>query len=274
MKNTRVLATAALCVAATVAACGGDDGVGPSNAATSQLCNDVTGVEAVFWDFINGVPRGDLPSTAYTIPFDIDFAQSPYSNSTSLLLGFMVPQGWTVSDAGDVSGFAFPGTVAGADLIRADGRAVWRYLLNAQITGGFTSAAILDAELTTARNFIGNPAGTTVVCQINAQTTGILGPESVAARLLRVGDFTIFSRVHVIVVPGTSSFYSAFTTVAPTSESVQVINDIFVPMITQLYAGGSDPAACSDGIDNDGDNATDYPQDQQCTSPADDDEST
>lgn len=272
MKRTHLLVAVAFGV--TVAACGGDDGVGPSSSATSQLCPDVSGLEAVFWDFINGIPRGDLPSTAFTIPFDIDFAQSPYSNSTSLLLGFMVPQGWTVSDAVDVSGFAFPGTVAGADLIRADNRAVWRYMLNGQITGGFTSAAILDAELNTARNFIGNPAGTTVVCQINAQTTGILGPESVAAQLLRVGDFTIFSRIHVIVVPGTSAFYSGLTTVAPTSESVQLINDIYVPMITQLYGGGSDPAACADGIDNDGDGDTDYPNDAQCTSPADDSEST
>lgn len=272
MKNALVGASLALGI--TVAACG-DDPLQPFAAATSQLCTDVNGLEAVFYDLINGVPRGDLPPTAFTIPFDIDFAQSPYSNSTSLLLGFMVPQGWNVSDAADVSGFGIPGTAAGADLIRSDSEAVWRYMLSSQISGGFTSAGIVEAELAAARNFIGNPGGTTVVCELNAQTTGILGPESVAGRLVRVGNYTIFSRVHVIVVPGTSAFYSGFTSIAPTSESESLINDIFVPMITQLYGGGSsDPAACSDGIDNDGDGATDYPSDAQCSSPADDSESS
>ena len=185
----------------------------------------------------------------------------------------MVPQGWTVSDAVDVSGFAVPGTVAGADLIRADGRAVWRYMLNAQITGGFTAAAILDAELATARSFLGNPGGSTTQCEVNVQQTGIIGPESVASKLVRVGDFTVFSRIHVIIVPGTSAFYSGFTSVAPTAESASLIQDIYVPMITQLYGGGSSAAACSDGIDNDGDTAIDYPSDAQCDSPADDSES-
>ena len=271
MKNAHFGSVAALCVLL----CGcGDDGLGPLASATSQLCGDVTGVEAVFFDFINGVPRGDLPSTAFTIPFAVDFTQSPYSNSTSLLLGFMVPQGWTVSDAVDVSGFAIPGTVAGADLIRTDNRAVWRYMFNAQITGGFTSASILDSEVAVAMNFIGNPAGTTTVCELNAQQNGILGPESVAAKLIRAGDFTIFAQTHVIVVTGTAAFYSGFLSVAPTAESASLINDIYVPMITQLYGGGSDPAACGDGIDNDGDGNTDFPDDAQCTSPADDSESS
>ena len=273
MNRSRVWTVAALGFA--LAACGSDDPTEPFAQATSQLCTNVSGLEAVFYDLINGVPRGDLPPTAFTIPFNIDFSQSPYSNSTSLLLGFMVPQGWTVSDAVDVSGFAIPGTVAGADLARADGRAIWRYMLNAQIAGGFTSASIVESEVAAAVNFVGNPSGTTVVCEINAQATGILGPESIAARLVRVGDYTIFSRVHVIIIPGTSAFYSGFTSVAPTAESNALINDIFVPMITQLYGGGSsDPAQCSDGIDNDGDTAIDYPSDAQCSSPADDNESS
>lgn len=45
-------------------------------------------------------------------------------------------------------------------------------------------------------------------------------------------------------------------------------------MITQLYGGGSDPAECSDGADNDGDGNVDFPSDAQCTSPSDDDESS
>lgn len=272
MKNTRAWITAAL--ALVVSACGGDEGSQSSSSATSELCDDVRGLEAVYWDFINGVPRGDLPSTAFTIPFDLDPVQSPYSNSTSLLLGFVVPLGWTVSDGVDVSGFAIPGTVAAADLIRADNRAVWRYMFNAQLTGGFTSAGILDSEIAAATNFLGSPGPTTVVCEINAQRNGILGLESVAAQMLRVGDFTIVARAQVINVSGVGAFYNGYTSVAPTAESGRLISDIFVPMITQLYGGGSDPAECNDGTDNDGDGDVDFPTDAQCTSPSDDDESS
>ncbi len=265
---------ATLSLAVVAAACGDDDGVEPLASATSQLCSEVSGVEAVYWDLINGVPRGDLPSTAFTIPFTIDFTQSPYSNSTSLLLGFMVPQGWTVFDAVDVSGFGIPGTAAGADLIRADRRAVWRYMLNAQVTGGFTSAGILDAEINTTTNLVGSSGPSTVECEFSLQRTGIVGPESITAKLVRAGDFTIFARTHVIIVQGVSASYSSFISVAPTAESGQLITDIYVPMITQLYGGGSEPAACADGVDNDGDTAIDFPSDTQCSSPGDDDEST
>lgn len=273
MQHTLLCITTVL--AFLLSACGGDGGSSPSGSAPSEICDEALGLEGVYWDFINGVPRGDLPSTAFTIPFDIDPAQSPYSNSTSLLLGFLVPVGWTATDGVDLSGFAIPGTVAAADLIRADNRAVWRYMFNAQVAGNFTSARILDAELATARQFIGNPPGDpNVVCDINAQRNGILGLESVAAQLLRIGDFTITSRAQVINVSGVGAFYNGYTSIAPTTESDRLINDIFVPMITQLYGGGSDPAECGDGLDNDGDGSADFPADTQCTSPSDDDEST
>ena len=272
MKNACAWIGAALGL--LVSACGDDGGQQPSASASSQICAEVSGLEAVYWDFINGVPRGDLPSTAFMIPFEIDPAQSPYSNSTSLLLGFIVPQGWTASDGADVSGFAIPGTVAAADLIRAGDQAVWRYMFNAQLTGGFTSAGILDSEIAAATTFLGNPSPTTTVCEINVQQNGILGPVSVAARLLRVGEFTIFSRAQVTIVSGVGAYLNGFTSVAPTAESERLINDIFVPMITQLFGGGSDPAACADDNDNDGDGSVDFPADPQCTSPSDDDESS
>lgn len=274
MKNVHGRVTiAALALGIGIAACG-DGGLGPNPQAITELCDEIFGLEAVYFDLVNGVPRGDLPPTAFTIPFNIDFTQSPYSNSTSLLLGFSVPQGWTVSDAVDFSGFAIPGTVAAADLVRNDSRAVWRYTLNAQITGPFTSAAIVQSEVNAVLGTVGNPTPITDPCSINVQRQGILGPESIAARVLRAGDFTVVARTHVIQVTGVSAFHSSFVSIAPTSEHERVITDIFVPMITQLYGGGTDPAACSDGVDNDGDGAIDYPSDNQCNSPGDDNESS
>ena len=241
-------------------------GSGAVSSAKSNLCDDLSGLEAVYWDFINGSIRTDLPSTAFTIPFNI---QGTYSNSISLLLGFTVPQGWNARDAVDVSGFAFPSTVVGADLIRADNQAVWRYMLNAQITGGFTSASILDSEINAALSFMGNPTVSNEQCGVNLQQAGFLGPESIAIKVVRAGDFTIMARAHVTIVTGVSSFYDAYVSVARTSENTTLINDIFIPMITQLYGGGSDPAACEDGQDNDADGQVDYPADAQCSSPSD-----
>ncbi len=278
MKYRKILLGIILCF--TLVACGGSSGGGTGgegngnfSSASSQLCDELSGLEAVYWDFINGVPRGDLPSTAFTIPFDIDFSQSPYANSNSLLLGFSVPLGWTVTDASDASGFAIPATVVGADLIKNDRLAVWRYMLSAQITGNFTSAAILSADINAGLNFIGNPPSVTEQCEINLQQNGVLGLESIAAKVVRAGDFTIMARTQVIIVNGVSNFYNGFLSLAPTQQNSTLINDIFVPMITQLIGGGSDFAACEDGEDNDGDGNTDYPNDPQCQFPDDDSES-
>ena len=259
-----------LIVAVSITACGGGGGGGSSAGATSQLCPELRGNEAIYWDFINGVIRGDLPSTAFTIPFGFG---GTYSNSTSLLLGYTFPPGWTPTDAVDVSGFAVPFTVAGSDLIRDDNQAVWRYLFNAQVAGGFTSAGILDAEVAAALNFLGNPAVTSEQCQLNVQRTGILGLESAAGRVVRAGDYTIMARTGVIIVSGVASYYTGSVTVARTTELSGLINDIFVPMITQLYGGGTSPAACEDDRDNDGDGLVDL-QDPQCLFPDDDSEAT
>lgn len=265
-----------LSLAVNLIACGGSGGNGNAQAtATSTLCQDLVGLEAIYWDFINGAPRTDLPDTAFSIPFQVDFSQSPYTNSNSLLLGFTsIPQGWTIADAMDVSGFAFPSTFSAADLVRADNRAVWRYIFNTQVTGGYTSAAILDAEINAALSFIGNPSTTTEECQIRQQQNGIIGLESVAAKVVRAGDFTIIARAHVIVPTGLGGigYYDGYLSLAPTAENASLINDIFIPMITQLYGGGSAPNQCEDGLDNDGDGKIDL-ADPQCESPADDSES-
>ena len=227
------------------------------------------GWKPFYWDFIHGVLRADLPSTAFTIPFSV---QGSYTNSRHPLLGFLVPVGWSVFDAVDQSGFAFSGTEVGADLIRSDNQTVWRYMSSAQIAGNFTSASILNADISTALALLGNPTQVTEHCEINFQRAGILGPESFASKVVRAGDFTIMARIQVIIVEGTASYYSGQLTLARTSENPQLIHDIFVPMITQLYGGGSDPAECADGNDNDGDNQVDFGQDPQCDNPSDDNE--
>jgi len=274
MKFFKYLLTLSLTI--NLLACGGGGNGNQRSTATSELCQELTGLEAIYWDFTHGSLRTDLPDTAFTIPFQVDFSQSPYTNRNSVLLGFTsIPQGWVISDSVDVSGFAFPSLFAGADLARTDNRAVWRYIFHAQVMGGYTSASILDAELNAMLNLIGNPTITTEECQINRQQNGIIGPESLAAKVVRAGDFTIMARVHVTVPTGLGGigYYAGYLSLAPTAENATLINDIFFPMITQLYGGGSSPSQCADGQDNDGDGLTDL-ADPQCESPTDDSESS
>lgn len=124
-------------------------------------------------------------------------------------------------------------------------------------------------------NFIGNPPDVTAQCELSFQQNGILGLESYAAMILRAGDFTIFANTKVLLVNGGGGdYYSGYLSLARQGEHAQVINDIFVPMITQLYGGGSDPAECEDGEDNDGDGQVDFGQDPECANPSDDSESS
>lgn len=263
----RAVALATLTMLLSSAAC--SDPTREFAGADSQLCADLTGLEAIYWDFINGVPRGDLPPTAFTIPFDFG---GSYLNSTSYLLGFTVPAGWTATDAVDETGFALPGGVAGANLVRADGQATWRYMLNAQIAGNFTAASILDADVNALLRDIGNPPVQVEECLFNDQRPGIVGFESVAAKVVRTDDFTLMARAQVIIVSPYSAAYNGFVSVSPTAENEQLIYDIYVPMITQLLGGGGDTAACEDGQDNDNDGRTDFPADPDCTGPDDDTE--
>lgn len=269
-------------IAVFLSSCGGgSSGSGQSEidrlaGATSVLCPELTGLEGIYWDFINGSIRPDLPSTAFSIPFQVDFTQTPYSNSTSLLLGFTsVPLGWTISDGADVSGFAIPGTVAAANMGRNDNQAFWRYVLNAQLSGGYSSAAMLNAEINTALNFLGNPPITQEQCQFGGQQQGIIGIESVAIKVVRTANFTIMARAHIVIPDGLNGigYYDGFLSLSPTDENPELIYDIYIPMITQLYGGGSTASQCEDGLDNDGDGKVDL-ADPQCEGPFDDSEAT
>jgi len=270
-------------VSLSVAACGGGGGGGALNdsnlsqfnSATSLICTEITGPEAIYWDFINGQIRTDLPSTAFTIPFNVGGIYSNESSPpASLLLGYTVPLGWAAENAVDVTGFASPFQFVGSNLIRNDNQAVWRYISNAQlVVNGYSSAGLRDAELNAALNFLNNPAVSEEQCRFTVQQQGILGLESAAGKIVRAGEFTIMTRASVLIVNGVGAYYSGSTTVARTAEMPALINDIFVPMITQLYRGGTDLAACEDGVDNDGDGLIDL-ADPQCAFPDDQSEST
>src|ERR1041384_4045158 len=69
-----------------------DSGGGNNNAnATSQICNQVKGTEAVYWDLMNGIPRTDIPGGLPTI----STVGGTYSHPSYPLLTFIYPPGYT-----------------------------------------------------------------------------------------------------------------------------------------------------------------------------------
>ncbi len=63
----------------------------PATDAKSQICNQVKGTEAVYWDLMNGIPRTDIPGG---LPIVASIGGT-YTNSSFPLLTFNYPTGYT-----------------------------------------------------------------------------------------------------------------------------------------------------------------------------------
>ena len=247
--------------------CGGGGGGGGSSSgqqqARSQTCGNVSGLTAMYWDFSNGIPRGDLPGTAFTIPFA---NATIYQHPTDFTLFFTHPSDWTPETLGNP---------AGVNLIRNDGRALWRQV-SGSINFFVNVQEIVNSEVNLLLNNFGFTEPVQTICSFDDAQTNPFGQDIFAAsRLIRVSDFTANIVVRVVVTPtaGNSlvTLYIRHTN-GPTAEFDRLINDVFIPIDTQFFLGGPSAPECSDGFDNDGDNLADVGIDPDCDSASDDNE--
>ena len=112
----------------------GGNGAGANAAgATTTLCPGISGMEALGWDYYNGVIVTD-PVFPPPVPVG-----NVYVNSQAPILSFTYPSGWVPTE------ITAPQT-AGVDLIREDGRAAWRYV-SAATTGVPTAREVRDQEV-------------------------------------------------------------------------------------------------------------------------------
>lgn len=247
-----------------LAACGTAPGpAGPRQfeGARSQTCSDVRGVRALYWDFANGAFRADYPETYRLLPY----VGSPFIHPAQPLYSFMYPPGWSAVTLTDPSL-----QLMGANVVRGDGQALWRRL-NLTLAGTVGSASIIGTELDMMAANLGLSGQYQVRCALPAQVDPSTGFEA-AAVLVDADGFT--ATIHAQVFPSgglTVAFIQM--TVAPAAQYDDAALNVFFPLSGQLLpGGGSGPAQCSDGEDNDGDGKTDYPEDPGCTSPDDDSE--
>lgn len=199
--------------------CGNDEvSPDPTLTATSQICNRVTGAQAIYWDISNGIPRVDLPNGQ---PPVIDSFGGSFFHPDSPTLSFEYPQGWNPVT------IRAPQT-AGVNLVRQDGQAIWRWL-STSVNGFVTARQVRDFEITTMRQNLGLSNNVADVCVNEGSLTPFPGITQSFSNIL-------------ITVDGTTALIAAQTTnlesLPTTQTSVQVAigpSDQFDALIFDVY---------------------------------------
>lgn len=268
VRRLRVLALAALLL--FLVGCGsaqgpGGGGGGPKRfeGAVSQSCAQVTGMRALYWDFMLGAMRTDYPETYRLLPY----VGSPFTHQAQPLYSFMFPPGWSAFALTDPSL-----QLMGANVVRADGQAVWRRL-NLTASGNIGAELVIGNELDQMTTNLGLSGQFQVLCALPVQVEPGTGSEA-SAVLVDADGFTamIQTQVYRSAVPGTSVVFIQMA-VAPQAQFDEAAYNVFFPLSGQMLpGGGSGEPECNDGVDNDGDGKIDYPDDPGCSSPEDDSE--
>lgn len=252
-------------LAMMITACGGAGGPGATNpgafqGASSQTCTGVSGVPALYWDYMLGVIRTDYPQTYRFLPY----VGPAFIHPQQPLYSFTYPPGWTAEMLTDPSL-----QLTGANVISPDGQIVWRRL-NLTVPGFQTANDFVAQELNMMAENLGAQGPFEVLCTLNAGNPA--GESDSAARLVQVGDFTANLNVQVLRTPllGGSSVAFIQRAVAPTPLFADAAVNVFFPLSGQMLPGGSSaPEDCEDGEDNDTDGLTDFPADPGCDSASD-----
>lgn len=208
----------------------------------SQLCADVTGMEALHWDMLNSIPRGDIPGGLPTVrQVGGHFIHSGYPG-----LGFSYPAGYQPFELRDNAT-----QTIGVDIIRNDRRVVWRYMTTTFFS--VTNAEqVIQAEINQMLNFLGSTGNVQVICSNSgAQQLTSTTINTGSALLVRAGEFSGLIGVTVTAEHsgGGMSFIAVQLCFAPTAEYDMVALDTFLPIMWQLlYREGAWRDSDGDGV--------------------------
>jgi len=226
-----------------VFSCSSDDRASNDNIENfkSQLCNNVVGPTAAYWDNAHGIlpPLTQLPILKATSGQFIH-SQHPY-------LGFPVPQGYTATEANN------PQTSPlGVDVIRNDNAAVWRYVPLATYPTNFSANDVIATEINLMFDFYNSNGNFDLLCSETSSTSQSGINRVFTSRLIKFGNITGLVYVIVTSVQGLQPSVSSFTAAGPTNEYDALVMDIFLPLNFQLLV--SDRGSLSD---RDGDGVPD-----------------
>ncbi len=212
--------------------------------ATSTLCNNVTGAEAIIWDLYNGVIRTDS-----VLPPPVPVGGGTFTHTASPLLGFFYPVGYNPIQIG------FDLSTVGADLIREDLQLAWRQLQQTPVNN-VTARILRDAERDVWLEFMGLQNTQIQVLCTNEGAGDVGGGiiRSYSNIMFRVGESTFLIASSATALPGFPGQFSAFSKVAiaPTSEFQARAIDTFLAIDWQFLIGEN-----SNLFDTDGDGVPD-----------------
>ena len=238
------------------------DPLGRFDGARASSCATVSGLTALYWDYMNGVIRADYPETIRQVPFDIG---GWVTNPVQPLYSLVYPTGWTGQFLVD------PGIQqTGLHVFRQDGHALW-HRRNETFPGVFPSGVVADSVVQEFHNLMAPGSAIDVICSADSAPGQF--QLDLSSRVVAFGDYTANISVQTAYLTGgTTSFIQV--ALAPANEYDSYLYFVAFPLSAQMgLGGGSSEPECNDGIDNDGDGLVDYPDDPQCSSPLDDSES-
>ena len=187
---------------------------------TSQLCQNVTGPTAAFWDSAHGLP---LPLTS--IPTLSNPGQQ-FIHSQYPALGFTLPQGYIATE--DQNGL-------GVNVLRVDNQAIWRYVPGLTGSGDIPILDIIAAEINQLFAFYNFNGNFEVVCTQNTTSSQGTFITKTSSRLLRFNGITALVGVNTHFDPSLGlTFASITTTTGPTIEYDNLVMDVFLPISWQL----------------------------------------
>tara|TARA_R110002072_G_scaffold174802_5_gene330415 strand:- start:6422 stop:7171 length:750 start_codon:yes stop_codon:yes gene_type:complete len=186
----------------------------------SELCANITGPTAGYWDSVHGLP---LPIT--NVP-TIANPGGQFIHSQYPALGFQMPQGYN----------GFENQIGiGVNMVRNDNQVVWRYVPGLTAPGQVPITDLLTDEINQLFAFYNFNGNFDVVCAENItvpQGNFIINSSS---RLLRFENITAVVAVNTYF---SQSLGSTFGTVqlasGPTAEFDNLIMEVFLPIHWQL----------------------------------------
>ncbi len=193
----------------------------------SQICQNITGPKAIFWDAANGlaVPLNQVPI--------LDNVSGQFIHSQLPYLGFPMPTGYSATEIYD------PTTQAiGVNVIRNDNNVVWRYIPTITFVGNISETDIIAFEINQIMNFHNSVVTPQVLCTETRNVPNSGFEVNFTARLINFGNFTATVTVQTYYFADLDRTFASISVISgPKNEYDNLIMNIFLPLSWQLIIG-------------------------------------
>lgn len=230
-----------LLLAVFVVSCG-DNSTSSINEVQAQTCDQLDGIEGLYWDIMNGAARGDIPAGVPTI-------RNPggtYFHPGVPLLGFQFPAGYTPQT--DTT----PNAI-GVNVIRNDGGSLWRQTQIASLNP-VRATDVMATEINSLLSFFnGNGNQIQRICAFDGtRPSDQLAPGFVvdfSRRFIRFNGVTALIMVSVTFTQSGLNSIVVQKAAAPSNQFEDEVMNTYLPISWQLlFTGGGERDSDGDGV--------------------------